>query len=66
MKVLEKDLLDSDQLEFDLWRGVPWGGRPPRYLTRGFSALFLRQEPPCHEVELDPLQLEMWPIEGCH
>ncbi len=48
------------QLELDLFPGEPWGGHSPRGLTRARSPLFLRPEPPGHEVEVDPLQLVLW------
>jgi len=51
----------GDQFELDLFPGVPWGGRSPRSLTRVGSGLFSRQEPPGHEVEMDPAQLELIP-----
>jgi len=53
-------LCDSDQYELDLFPGVPWSGRSPRGLTRAGKGLFLRPEPPSHEVDVDPLQLELW------
>ncbi len=52
---------DGDQFELDLFVGEPWGGHSPRGLTRARSGLFLRQEPPGHEVEADPAQLVLWP-----
>ncbi len=55
-------LREGDQFELDLFPGVPWDGRVPRALTRGRKGLFLRQEPAGHEVDPDPLQLEMWPV----
>ncbi len=54
-------LRDGDQLELDLFRGIPWAGVSPRVLTRRFIPLFLRQKPPCHEVFFDPEQLELFP-----
>jgi len=54
-------LRDGDQLRLDLYRGTPWDGISPRGLTRSRKVLFLRQEPPCHEVYKDILQIEMWP-----
>ncbi len=53
-------LRDGDQFELDLFPGVPWEGRRPRGLTRVGSGLFLRPEPPGHEVEKDPAQLELF------
>ncbi len=53
-------LRDGDQFELDLFPGVPWEGRSPRALTRVGSGLFLRQEPPGHEVYVDPAQLDFW------
>ncbi len=50
----------GEQFELDLFPGVPWNGRAPRGLTRGRSALFLRQEPPGHGVSLDSAQLSLW------
>jgi len=53
---------DSDQYELDLFPGVPWDGRSPRSMTRALTGgLFLRPEPPRHEVYVDAAQLEMWP-----
>ncbi len=52
---------DGDQLRLDLFKGVPWDGRRPRGLTRVQIELSLRQEPPRHEVYMDPAQLEVWP-----
>ena len=57
---------DSVQLELDLFPGVPWNGRCPRVLTRGVLGLFLRPEPPRHEVFFDPEQLEFWPVNRPH
>ncbi len=57
---------DGDQLRLRLFESVPWDGRDPRGLTRGRNVLFLRQEPPCHEVYSDPAQLEFWPVDGHH
>ncbi len=55
----------GDQLDLRLdWGPEPWNGFAPRALTRGFSALFLRPEPPGHEVFFDPEQLELFPKEG--
>ncbi len=53
---------DGDQLELDLFPGEPWSGLSPRVLTRGNKLLYLRPEPPGHEVACDPAQLELWPI----
>ena len=53
---------DGEQLSLDLFVGLPWEGKSPRALTRARSSLFLRPEPPGHEVVLDPLQLELWPV----
>ncbi len=51
---------DPAQLELNLFPGEPWGGRSPRALTKGSNALFLRPEPPSHEVGYaDPDQLEL-------
>jgi len=52
----------GDQLELDLFAGIPWGGHSPRGLTRAGKALFLRPEPQGHGVEVDPMQLLMWPV----
>jgi len=54
-------LRDSEQLELDLFPGVPWAGVSPRLLTKCRTSLFLRQEPPRHERFFDPEQLELWP-----
>ena len=48
------------ELELDLFAGEPWRGRSPRGLTRVRISLFLRREPPSHEVYLDPAQLDFW------
>ena len=50
------------QFELDLFPRVPWDGRSPRGLTRGWNVLPLRQEPLGHEVEADPAQLAMCPV----
>ena len=54
----------GDQLELALFTGVPWNGIDPRFLTRGRKVLFLRPEPPCHEVFFDPEQIMMWKLVG--
>ena len=51
---------DSDQYELDLFPELPWNGRSPRGLTKAVSVLFLRPEPPGHEVEADPMQLDFF------
>ena len=56
----------SDQLNLPLFEGVPWEGQSPRALTRARKALFLRPEPPRHEVFFDPEQLELWPVHRGH
>ncbi len=53
---------DGEQLRLDLFAGKPWDGRDPRGLTRIQIELSLRREPGGREVEVDPLQLEMWPV----
>ncbi len=53
-----------EQLELDLFPGVPWAGRSPRGLTRVGKELYLRQEPLGHEVEVDPTQLLLWADSG--
>ena len=58
--------MNSDQLELALFEELPWQGRSPRVLTKGFIPLFLRQKPPSHEVFFDPEQLELWPIDRPH
>ncbi len=63
MKVSGEYLRDGDQFRLQLFPGVPWDGQSPRALTRGGLALFLRPEPPSHEVFFDPEQLELWPVE---
>ena len=56
---------DGDQFVLELGVvSLPWDGKSPRSLTRVQSSLFLRQEPPGHEVGLDPAQLELWPEAG--
>ena len=57
---------DGDQLELDLFPGVPWNGRSPRALTRCRNGLYLRPEPPGHEVFFDPEQLELWQADRPH
>ncbi len=50
--------LNSEQLELDLFPGIPWNGRSPRGLTRPHYSVFLRPEPPRHEVKMhDPAQI---------
>jgi len=66
MKVAGDHLRDGDQLRLDLFLEEPWDGQSPRFLTRCFIPLFLRQKPPSHEVFFDPEQLEFWPVEGPH
>ena len=56
----------GDQLELDLFQGVPWDGRSPRGLTKVSGRLFLRRKPPRHEVRLDAVQLEIWPNQFSH
>ncbi len=41
---------DGDQLRLDLFPGEPWDGRSPRALTKSAQGLYLRPEPPRHEV----------------
>jgi len=57
---------DGDQFELDLYPGEPWNGRSPRVLTRVGEGLFLRPEPPRHEVihVCDPNQLDLWREKG--
>ncbi len=55
---------DGSQFELDLFPGCPWDGRSVRGLTRVGKGLFLRQEPPGHEVERDLTQLSLWPAAG--
>ncbi len=57
---------DCDQLELDLFAGVPWRGRSPRALTRAFYSLSLQPELLGHEVFFDPEQLELWPADRPH
>ncbi len=57
---------DSDQLELALFPTEPWGGRSPRVLTKGWKPLYLRPEPPGHEVFFDREQLELWPDNRPH
>ena len=55
---------DSYQLEFDLFPGVPWQGRSPRVLTRGYLGVIFNQRGEKHErLFRDPNQLELWPTE---
>ncbi len=63
MKVSGEHLRDGDQLRLDLFHDVPWDGRSPRGLTRVGLGLYLRPEPPSHEVYFDPEQLEIWPVD---
>ena len=58
--------MNSEQLELELFRGLPWDGRSPRVLTKGFIPLFLRQKPSPHEVFFNADQLELWPIDRPH
>jgi len=54
-------LRDGDQLRLDLFAGEPWDGQSPGALTRGRSALFLRQGPPeAMRLPRDPEQLDLW------
>ena len=55
--------VEGEQLQLELYPGVPWAGRSPRALTVARKALFLRPEPPSHEVFFDLEQLEFWQIE---
>ena len=52
----------GEQLELDLFVGVPWGGHSPRGLTRAKNTLFFRPEPDRHEVQPDSAQLELWGV----
>ncbi len=54
---------DGDQLILPLFKGEPWDGMAPRALTKVASGLYLRPEPPGHEVFFDPEQLEFWPAD---
>ncbi len=51
---------DGEQLRLDLFQREPWDGQCPRVLTRRFIPLFLRQEPPSHEVFFDADQYDLW------
>ncbi len=62
MKELITFLREGDQFILDLFPGSPWSGRSPRGLTRGRKGLFLRPEPPGHEVDPDPMQLSLWAV----
>ncbi len=63
----EKALEDAGQLRLPLaWSKEPWDGISPRALTRGFSVLYSRPEPPRHEVNVRSDQLEMWPESVSH
>ena len=53
-------LREGDQYVLDLFPGLPWAGRSPRALTQGKKLLYLRREPPGHEVEMDLTQLTLW------
>ena len=53
--------VNSEQLQLDLFPDEPWGGWSCRALTRVRSLLFLRPEPPRHEVYVDPAQCLLWP-----
>ncbi len=66
MKMSGEHLRDGDQLELDLFHGIPWDGRQPRALTRGHNLVFLRPEPHRHEVFFAEDQLELWPVEVPH
>ena len=56
----------SDQLNLELFPGVPWDGHSPRALTRVAQILILRRAPPLHEVFFNADQLEFWPLERPH
>ena len=49
------------QLQLDLFPGVPWSGRSPRFLTRCSEALFLRREPQKDDRNrIDPDQMDLF------
>ena len=52
----------GDQLEMDLFPGVPWAGRSPRALTRHRMAFIFKAEAAeSHEVPfLDPEQYDLF------
>lgn len=51
----------GDQLQLDLdWGREPWEGWLPGALTKGRKVLFLRPEPPCHEVDMHSEQLDLF------
>jgi len=53
---------DGDQLELDLFRGVPWNGHSPRGLTRGHLAVILKARAEGSvSVFVDREQLLLWP-----
>ncbi len=53
---------DGDQLELQLFEGVPWAGRSPRALTRAGSGFILKPEAAeAVTFLLDPDQLEFFP-----
>ncbi len=55
---------DGDQLVLPLFEGVPWDGRSPRVLTKGFIPLFLRRKPSeSTRLVEDWEQLEFWPTD---
>ena len=52
----------GEQLELDLFPGVPWDGRSPRGLTRGRSGIIFEPGGGGRELNsIDPRQYEMWP-----
>ncbi len=53
---------DGDQLELDLFPGVPWNGHSPRGLTKGRMVLYSKRERQGHEVDVDPMQLSLWAV----
>ena len=54
--------MNSEQLSLRLdWSGVPWEGRSPRVLPRGYNSLFLRREPQKDARQIiDPKQIDMF------
>ncbi len=53
---------DSDQLELDLFPGVPWHGHAPRDLTRSGSGFIFKPQGVVGDVFADAMQLEIWPV----
>jgi len=52
----------SEELELDLFRGEPWGGRSPRGLTRvGLGLILTARADGARVMTPDPAQLDLFP-----